>query len=513
MTTEIHGRADLAELLERRALTEDAARVEAVAKRHAAGGRTARENVADLIDDDSWVEYGRYAVAAQSQRRSHQDLIARTPADGVVAGMATIGGHAAAVLAYDYTVLAGTQGVRGHMKTDRMIDVIKRLRLPVVFFAEGGGGRPSDSDIPLVSALDIPSFALWAGLSGAVPRISVVNGPCFAGNAVIAGCSDLIIATKSASIGMAGPPMIAGGGMGTFTVEEVGPVSVQGPNGVVDVVVSDEAEAVVLTKRLLSYFTGPTDSWSAPDQQALRDAVPESSRTAFDVIPVLKLLADHDSVTLLRPSFAPEMCTALARIEGRPVGIIANNSIHMAGTVTGNASDKAARFAQLCDAFGLPMISLVDTPGYMVGPQQEAQALVRHCCRLLVAGAALTVPTIAVIVRRSFGLGAQSMCFGGLRSPLLTLAWPGATLGAMGPEGAVRLAARKELEAIPDEAEREQRVRTLTAMLQEHAKALNAAELFELDDVTDPADTRRIIALTLAAAGPTRPSGRTIDTW
>lgn len=510
-----HGRvrADIAELARRRALTEDAARPAAVAKRHGRGGRTARENVGDLVDDGSWVEWGRYAVAAQRQRLDHDELIATTPADGIVAGIGTVDGHPTAVLAYDYTVLAGTQGMRGHRKSDRMLDVIERTRLPVVFFAEGGGGRPSDTDIPLVSALDVESFALWAGLSGRVPRISIANGSCFAGNAVIAGCSDFLIATLSASIGMAGPAMIAGGGLGTFAPEEVGPVSVQEPNGVIDLLVDDEEAATAAARRLLGYFHGRVDDWTAHDQVPLRDAVPESSRTAFDALGVVERLADEDSVTVLRPRFAPEIITALVRIEGRPVGVLANNSMHMAGTVTGEASDKAARFMQLCDAFGFPMVSLVDTPGYMVGPDQEARALVRHCSRMLIAGAALTVPTIAVFLRRGYGLGAQAMCFGSLNEPLLTTAWPGATLGAMGPEGAVRLAARKELEAIADRAEREQRVRDLTAMLHESSKAFNAAEVFELDDIVDPADTRAVIVRVLEAAGPTTGSGRPVDAW
>jgi acetyl-CoA carboxylase carboxyltransferase component len=506
-------RDDLERLLRRRDLTEDAARPAAVEKRHARGGRTARENVADLIDAGSWVEYGRYAIAAQRARRDVEDLIANTPADGMVAGTATVDGHPVAVLAYDYTVLAGTQGALGHVKKDRLFEVIERSRLPVVFFAEGGGGRPGDTDVPVVSALHVQAFALWARLSGRVPRIAIVNGNCFAGNAVIAGCSDVIVATESASIGMGGPAMIAGGGLGEFRADEVGPVSMQEPNGVIDVLVADEAEAVATSRRLLGYFHGPAPEWTAHDQAPLRDAVPERERRAYDALPILERLADVDSVTVLRRRFAPELVTALARIEGRPVGVIANNTKHMAGTVTGPGSDKAARFLQLCDAFGLPVVSLIDTPGYMVGPKHEQDALVRHACRLLVAGAALSVPTVAVILRRAYGLGAQAMAFGSLHQPLLTVAWPAAHLGAMGPEGAVRLAMRKELEAIEDEQEREARVQALTTQLNEHSKALHAAELFELDDVIDPADTRRTIARTLAAAGTPRPSGRTVDTW
>jgi acetyl-CoA carboxylase carboxyltransferase component len=506
-------RDDLAELQRRRELTEDAARPEAVSRRHDRGGRTARENVADLIDEGSWVEYGRYAIAQQRQRRSHEDLTANTPADGLVAGTATVDGHPTAVLAYDYTVLAGTQGTVGHFKKDRMFELIERMGLPVVFFAEGGGGRPGDTDHPVVSALQVRAFALWAKLSGRVPRISIVAGNCFAGNAVIAGCSDLIVATRNSSLGMAGPAMIAGGGLGEVRPEDVGPVEMQAPNGVLDVVVEDEEAAVTTVRRLLGYFGGRVEDWSAADQTTLRDAVPESSRRAYDVTPIVRTIADEGSVTVLREPFAPELLTALIRVEGRPAGVIANNCKHSAGVVTGEAADKAARFMQLCDAFGLPVISLIDTPGYMVGPDSERDALVRHCCRMLIAGAALTVPTVAILLRRAYGLGAQAMAFGSLHEPLLTAAWPDSTLGPMGLEGAVRLAMRRELEAIEDEGQREERVRELTAQMYEHAKALNAAQIFEIDDVIDPADTRATIARTLAAAGDPVPSGRPVDSW
>jgi acetyl-CoA carboxylase carboxyltransferase component len=517
-------REDLADLLARRALTEDAAREQAVTRRHAAGGRTARENIADLVDAGSFVEYGRLAIAAQRSRRELRELIERTPADGLVAGTARVNGElfgergACAVLSYDYTVLAGTQGALGHRKKDRLFELVERMRLPTVFFAEGGGGRPGDSDYPVVSALDTRAFALWARLSGLVPRIAVVKGRCFAGNAVIAGCSDLIVATEDVSIGMGGPAMIAGGGLGEVDPDEVGPIAMQAGNGVVDVVVADEREAVAVTKRLLGYFQGRTPPpAAAPDQRPLREMVPERERRAYKVQPILRTLADEGSVTFLRERFAPELATALARIDGRPLGILANDTMHMAGAITSDAADKAARFMQLCDAHGLPVVSLVDTPGMMVGPQAEATGLVRHTARLLVAGAALRVPLIAVILRRAYGLGAQAMTGGSLHEPLLTVAWPGAHLGPMGLEGAVRLALRKELAAIADEEERERRVRELTAAAQDNARAVNAAALFELDDVIDPAETRSLIAATLAAAdGAPRADAqarRIVDTW
>jgi acetyl-CoA carboxylase carboxyltransferase component len=515
-------RQDLAELLARRAKTLDDARPDAVERRHAKGGRTARENVEDLVEPGSFVEYGRFAIAPQRARRDVQELIERTPADGLIAGTARVNADlfgdrsACAVLSYDYTVLAGTQGAIGHHKKDRLFELIERMRLPTVFFAEGGGGRPGDTDYPAVSALHVRAFALWAGLSGLVPRIAIVRGRCFAGNAVIAGCSDLIVATEDASLGMGGPAMIAGGGLGEVDPDEIGPVEMQAPNGVVDVVVSGEAEAVAVTKRLLGYFQGSTDPGPEPDQTRLRDLVPERERRAYRVAPIIETLADEGSVTFLRERFAPELVTAFARIDGRPVGVIANNTMFMAGAVTAGASDKAARFLQLCDAFDLPIVSLVDTPGYMVGPAAEAEGLVRRASRLLVAGGSLSVPFVAVILRRGYGLGAQAMVAGSLHEPLLTVAWPSAHLGPMGLEGAVRLGLRKELEAIEDDEAREQRVREVTAAAQENAKAINAAMLFEIDDVIDPAETRGLIARTLAAAEqPRRPphGHRFVDTW
>jgi acetyl-CoA carboxylase carboxyltransferase component len=515
-------REDLAEVLARRALTGDAARADAVARRHAAGGRTARENIEDLVDPGSFVEYGRFAIAAQRGRRELDDLIARTPGDGFLGGTARVNGElfdarrsACAVLSYDYTVLAGTQGALGHRKKDRLFELIERMRLPTVLFAEGGGGRPGDTDYPVVSALDARAFALWAKLSGLVPRIAVVAGRCFAGNAVLAGCSDLIVATENVSLGMGGPAMIEGGGLGRVDPDEVGPAAMQAGNGVIDVLVADEAEATAVAKRLLAHFQGTTVPGREPDQARLRDLVPERQRRAYAVAPIVETLADEGSVTFLRERFAPEMVTALARIEGRPIGVIANDTRHMAGAITSEAGDKAARFMQLCDAFGMPLVTLVDTPGMMVGPKAEATGLVRHTSRMLLAGAALRVPLVSVILRRGYGLGAQAMVGGSLHEPLLTVAWPTAHLGPMGLEGAVRLALRKELEGIADEAEREQRVRDLTAAAEDNARALNSATLFELDDVIDPAETRSLIASTLTAAAPPEEPGprRFVDAW
>ena len=514
-------RPNLAELLERRRRAQDdAARPAAVAKRHATGLRTARENVADLCDAGSFSEYGALTLAAQRARRSLDELIDKTPGDGIVTGVGTVGGRRTAVLAYDYTVLAGTQGIRNHRKTDRLLELAERHRLPVVLFAEGGGGRPGDTDSSELFHLVVPSFHTFARLSGLVPRVGIVSGRCFAGNAALLGCCDVVIATPEASIGMGGPAMIEGGGLGSFSPEEIGPVSVQEPNGVIDVVAADEAEAVAVAQRALGYLRGDAlADWTCADQALLRTAVPADPKRVHDARALLRVLADDDSVLELRPAFGRTVITALARIEGRPVGVIANDPRHLSGALDADGSDKAARFMQLCDAFGLPLLSLVDTPGFMVGPESERTATVRHTSRMFLTAATLTVPFLCVIVRRAFGLGAQAMAGGSLHAPAITLAWPSGELGAMGVEGAVRLALRGELAAIADEAEREQRVKDLVAAVRANSSALNAATYFELDDVIDPADTRARLVQTLAATPippPDPATGRRrtmVDAW
>ncbi|WP_328595212.1 carboxyl transferase domain-containing protein [Actinomadura macrotermitis] len=505
-------RADLAEVRRRHETGLDAARPEAVAKRHARGLRTARENIADLCDPGTFSEYGALAIAAQRQRRSLEELMERTPADGMVCGIGEVDGARCVVMSYDYTVLAGTQGYQNHRKTDRMLDLAHRERLPVVLFAEGGGGRPGDTDTTTVSGLDVTTFHAMGRLSGRVPTAGIAAGRCFAGNAALLGCCDVVIATRDANIGMGGPAMIEGGGLGVFAPEQIGPIEVQGANGVVDVVVDDEAAAVAAARRYLSYFGPSPAGWEHADQRLLRHAVPENRRRPYDVRAVIGLLADTGSVLELRGGFGAGIITALARIEGRPYGLMASNPAHLGGAIDRDAADKAARFLQLCDAHGLPVVSLCDTPGFMVGPDAEATATVRHFSRLFVIGANLRVPLVTVVLRKGYGLGAQAMAGGSFKAPLATVAWPTGEIGGMGLEGAVRLGFRKELAAAEDpEAMFEQMV----AAAYDHGKALNAATAFELDDVIDPAGTRRWIT-SVMPAGPLPRDGRAhrwIDTW
>ncbi len=517
-------RPELAEVLDRQLRTLDDARPEAVRRRLDRGRRTARMNVDDLCDPGSFTEYGSLVVAAQRSRRPLEELVAATPADGLVAGIGRVNGShfpdaasRCAVVSYDYTVLAGTQGQHNHRKKDRLFELVERQRLPMVLFAEGGGGRPGDTDTAVVTGLDTTAFARFGSLSGLVPLVGIASGRCFAGNAALLGCCDVIIATPDASIGMGGPAMIEGGGLGTFPPEAIGPIGVQVANGVVDVVADDDAGAVEVAKRYLSYFQGTTTGWDCADQELLRDVVPESRLRVYDMHRVVDLVADTGSVLELRSGFGAGMVTALIRVEGRPLGVVANNPVHLGGAIDRDGADKAARFLQLCDAHDLPVLFLCDTPGFMVGPEAEETAQVRHFSRLFVIGASLTVPFGTVVVRKGYGLGAQAMAGGSFRSPLFTVAWPTGELGGMGLEGAVRLGFRRELEAVEDPDEREALFRSMVDRAYEHGKALNVASVFEIDDVIDPAATRhRVVEMLRSSPPPPVRTGKKrscIDTW
>jgi acetyl-CoA carboxylase carboxyltransferase component len=490
-------RADLEAVRERHAIGLDAARPEAVERRRKRGRRTARENLTDLVDEGSYVEYGPLLFAAQEQRRSREELIERTPADGLVAGVGAVDGRPCVAMSYDYTVLAGTQGFRNHAKKDRLFELAERRRLPLVLFAEGGGGRPGDVDMPVVAGLDCRAFALFAKLSGLVPLVGIASGYCFAGNAALLGCCDVVIASEDSSIGMGGPAMIEGGGLGVFEPGEVGPIDVQDANGVVDLRVADDAAAVAAAKRYLSYFRGSTAPGPVPDQTLLRGLIPEERKRVYDVRGVIDGLFDEGSVLELRRGFGAGMVTALVKLDGRPLGVVANVPTHLGGAIDADGADKAARFIGMCDAFGLPLLLLCDTPGFMVGPNAERTATVRHFARMFLGGANLSVPCGTIVLRKGYGLGAQAMAGGGFKAPLFTVGWPTSEFGGMGLEGAVRLGMRRELDAIEDPDERERLFETIVAAAYERGQGLNMAAYGEIDDVIDPAESRRWIALLL----------------
>ncbi|MBT8078759.1 MAG: biotin carboxylase [Gammaproteobacteria bacterium] len=507
----------------KRAATLDAARSTAAGKRHARGFRTARENLDDLCDADSFVEYGQLAVAAQRSRKTAEELRSSTAADGILTGTASInaeifGAEAAqaAVVINDYSVLAGTQGYFHHKKLDRILEVARENHLPVVMYTEGGGGRPGDVDVTTVSSgLTVPSFANWSALSGEVPRIAVNNGYCFAGNAALFGCADITIATATSWIGMAGPAMIEGGGLGRFAPTEIGPTDEQSRLGVVDVVVADEASATTMAKKLLGYFQGTTAGFACADQKALATSLPENRRMSYKVREIISRLADTDSFVELRPNYGSGIITAFMRLEGRPVGLLANDCRVLAGAISAAAAEKAARFMQLCDAFDIPLLSLCDTPGFMVGPDSEREGAVRRMSRLFVVGASVQVPWVAVFLRKGYGLGAMAMTGGSLARPSFTAAWPQGEFGPMGLEGAVHLGFRSELEAEPDDAARQQLFESLVEEMYQKGKAVEAESYVELDAVIDPADTRDVIvrAFNAAKGSKRRSKKRFVDVW
>ncbi len=517
-------RPDLQENYDRHAHTLDENRPVAVAKRRARGYRMPRENIEQLVDPGSFQEYWPLIVARQHQRNTDAQLRENTPADGLIAGTATINGDLfdeqasrVIVVHYDYTVLAGTQGGRNHYKQDRMFEMARRFQFPIVFYTEGGGGRPGDDRTGPGVAFDTYTFTQFSKLSGLVPLVGVTNGRCFAGNTALLACCDLIIATEGSTVAMGGPAMIEGGGLGIYTPEEVGPMSFQVPNGVVDILCKDEDEATDVAKQYLSYFQGPIAEWTAPDQRRLRHIVPENRLRLYDMREIVHTIADEGSVLEIREQFGIGIITALIRVEGRPMGVIANNPHHLAGAIDSDGSDKGARFLQLCDAFDIPVLSLMDCPGMMVGPDVEATALVRHCARMFNTGANLSVPLFGVVVRKAYGLGVQAMCGASALVGFFTVAWPTAEFAGMNIEGSVKLGYRKELIAIDDPEERIQTYEKMVGRAYENAKAVNAAAGGGLDDVIDPAETRTWIANGLKRLPPTpHRSGKKrpyVDTW
>ncbi|MCG3189674.1 MAG: Methylmalonyl-CoA carboxyltransferase 12S subunit [Burkholderiaceae bacterium] len=492
-----------------------------VAARRAQGRRTARENIAALFDDGSFAEYGAFAVAAQRSRRELDDLQRNTPADGLITGTGLV--HAArfgverarcAAMAYDYSVLAGTQGTNNHHKADRLLELAARHRLPFVLFAEGGGGRPGDVDSPWISGLHCTTFGALAALSGRVPTLGIAEGYCFAGNAALLGSCDYVISTRGASIGMGGPAMIEGGGLGVVAPDDVGPAQTLAKAGAIDLLVDDEAQATGEARRILAWHQGALPDAGAGDQRALRDAIPLGRNAVFDPRTIIETLADRGSVIELRAPFGLGVVTVLARLAGHPVAMAATDPRHLAGALDVAGCDKLARFMQLADAAGHPLVTLVDTPGFMVGPAVEAQGMMRHAGRVFVTAAALRVPVVSVVLRRGFGLGAMAFTAGHFHAPVATAAWPQAEFGPMGLDGAVRLGFRKELAAV-EGAEREALFERLLGGMRERGRALNVASHLEIDDVIDPAATRdwllRVLATARRSALP--PRRAFVDTW
>ena len=550
-------RSDLALVDQRRAYIHDDFRAEKIARRHGKQQRSPQENIEHLMDG-TFREYGPLVTAASWQQQ--QWLRETTQADGLVMGIGSINGDLfdadrsrAAVVHYDYMVVAGTQGGRGHYKQDRIYELAGRYRLPLVLFAEGGGGRPGISggeraeaeDIAVAAGLRRPgdepprsgasavdvagrggggvptdsyTFTKLCQLSGLVPLVGVNSGRCFAGNTVMLASCDVIIAAENSTIGLGGPAMIEGGGLGIYTPEEVGPMSFQVPNGVVDILVKDDAAAIETTKKYLSYFQGPVRHWAAPDQRRLRDIVPENRSAMYDMRELIATLADEDSILEIRAAFGVGIITAFIRIEGQPMGLIANNPRHLSGAIDSDAADKGARFLQLCDTFDIPVLSLMDCPGVMPGPEYERTALLRHCGRLFVTGANMTTPLFGVVVRKAYGMGVRAMCGGSSLEPFFTVAWPTAEFADMTIDGRVDLTFGDEILAVEDTQERQAIVGRLIDAHVDRIRAVNSgATNYGVDDVIDPADTRDWIAQGLRSIPKVSRGGQkkrpNVDTW
>lgn len=487
-TNSPHSEIDV--LKQRQQKTLDPERREAQKKRHSKGYQTARENLAQLCDIKTFREYGQLAVAAQRQRVDYETLKLSTAADGIITGVGEVNQQDTVLIINDYSVLAGTQGYYHHLKLDRILDIASRENLPVIMFTEGGGGRPGDTDVTTVnSGLQCGSFGTWAGLTS-VPRIAVANGYNFAGNAALFGAADITIATRKSWIGMAGPAMIEGGGLGSFKPTDIGPIDVQSANGTVDIVVENEQQACTVARQVLSFFQGSTDSFSSADQTALQAAMPSERRQTYAVREILIQVFDTDSFIELQANFGPSIIIGFARMAGAPVGIIANDCHHLGGAIDADAGQKATQFMELCDQFSIPMISFCDTPGFMVGPDHESQGAVRKLAKLFKAGAQLTTPFYAVILRKCYGLGAQAMLGGSTNHPSYTIAWPTGEFGPMGLEGAVKLGFRKELEAEQSLEKRETLFNELLTQQYARGKAIEVASVLEIDAVIDPAETR-----------------------
>ncbi len=492
-------RPDLAALQDRLGLTLDAARPKAVARRQSRGQETTRDSVSTLCEGGTFHEYGQLVIAAQRRKLGVEALREISPADGIVTGLGSVNANTfgetsaqVAILAYDSTVMAGTQGVFGHRKTDRLLDKAAELKLATVFLTEGGGGRPNDDDFAgtMHCALDVKTFSDFAKLRGWGPKITVNSGFCFAGNAALFGAGDIRIATRNSWIGLGGPAMIEAGGLGSHHPRDVGPAPMQAEIGLVDVLVESDADAIATTRKVLSYFQGRDAEWSAEDARVLRHLIPENRQRSYDVRQVITAMADTDSFLELGKEHAPGLITGFMRIQGYPVAVMANNSLHLGGALDAPASAKGARFLRLAGRFNLPVVSLCDTPGFMVGPESETQGAVGAACEFIEAGATLSSPILFVCLRKGYGIGAQAMAGGSFANPSFTISWPTGEFGAMGLEGGVRLGYKRELEAQPDAEAREALFNKLVNRAYAEGGALNVASFNEIDAVIDPADTR-----------------------
>jgi acetyl-CoA carboxylase carboxyltransferase component len=483
----------------------DGGRPEAVAKQHGRGSFTARERIDQLLDPGSFVEYGLLAAPS--------DATLDGPADGIVTGLGRLGGRPTVVVSYDYTVFGASQGTVSLTKIDRILELAHELGAPAVLFVEGGGARAQEIGMTYVRGANI--FVRLGQLSGHVPIVGVVAGPAFAGHANVLSLCDIVIATEAATMGLAGPPVVEGALGRRLTPQEIGPIQLHERTGVIDLLVPDEAAAIEAAKSYLSFFGERQTSGHKEPQgrRAIGDIVPESARRAYDCREVVTAIVDGDSAFELRPKFAKNLVTMFARLGGRTVGVIANQPMIQAGAIDAPAANKMARFIELCDAFDLPLLFVVDTPGFMVGPESEETGLIRHSARVVTALSNARVPLLTVVVRKAYGLGYYVMGSQPFK-PLAFIAWPTAEFGAMGLEGAANILSRDDMKDTVT-GQRDSVSDKVQALRDAHTVEV-AARHFVVDDLLPPEDTRPLLlnvlgCLPAPAARHTRI--RPVPTW
>lgn len=489
---------DFVPVIAQQANTRDEHRPQVIEHRRTSA-RTVRENIALLVDSGSLVEYGSLAIAARRRRSRPHDLVRNTREVGLLAGVATInaahfGPEAARcmVLAYEYGVRSETRRRMIHKKIGRMLIFAEQWRMPLVFCVGGGGGWQNDTDRLGTTCLDELSLAHFAKLSGLVPVVGVIFGDCFAGNESLLRGFDAIIATKKASIGMACPALFDARGLGACGPAKIGPGSFEAPNGSFDVLVEDDVEATRTAQKYMAYFQGPLGEWEMADQRWLQRAIPKNRLHVYDVRTAIDLIADQDSVLELRRDVGMGMITALIRIEGKPFGLVANDPRHVDGAIDSAGADKASRFLQLCGAFDLPIVSLCDTPGFMVKSEAETTAMVSQASRMSAMRANLSVPLFGIVLRKCCGLGAQFMIGGGLSAPVFTAAWPTGEFGGVAWDPCLRLS-RGEIDGVDNLSGRGECYRKEVAEFCSDGRAVSVTSLPNIDVVIHPTDTRRWI--------------------
>lgn len=500
----------LSELNERRHGISDAGRPEAVAKQHARGKLTARERIAELVDTGSFLEAGGLVGTTAGPRRN----ILEAPADGFVTGSALVGGRPVSLCSFDFTVAGGSNGKAGTLKFTRLLQRSLDDGNPFVMLMEGGGHRISEGLDSRHFSSGTTIFQSMSDMSGWVPIVAAVMGPGFAGPTNHASLADFVVMVRpTATMGIAGPALVKAATGEVITKEELGGAAVQADRqGIADLAVESDAEALEAIRRFLSYFPSnarqPLPIVACDDPADRRDEelltlVPANTRRAYDVRKVIGAIVDRDSIFEIKPTYARNVVTTLARLDGRPVGIVANQALHMGGTLDSNACEKAAHFISMCDAFGLPLVFLIDIPGFVPGTMAERQGLGRRSGRLVYELGNATVPRLSVILRKGYGMAYIAMNGGRSFDPDLVVAWPTAEICAMSIEGGVDVGFRKEIEQA---AEPEAKRAELIGNFRSHVDALYAAEGYGIDDVIDPRDTRLHLITTLNRAGDRRKS-------